>query len=164
MPSWVQCVELEPFSTDPLSHANVTVSSNPKVVFWEDRCRFSSTPGGISHVTAAETKWNNDEEKKKILHISFIFSLYFPFPFSFGDPVTNVIGGPIVVFNFVSFLWVFMSYAHVVQRLRLSCLTLSQPGGGGGGGGHIVPPPPPGTLPQISQERLELQTWNFLTI
>ena len=34
-------------------------------------------------------------------------------------------------------------------------LTLSQPGGGG----HIVPPPPPpGTLPQISQERLELRT------
>ena len=32
-----------------------------------------------------------------------------------------------------------------------------------GGGGHIVPPPP-GTLPQISQERLELRTWNFLTI
>ena len=28
-----------------------------------------------------------------------------------------------------------------------------------GGGGHIVPPPPPpGTLPQISQERLELRT------
>ena len=33
-----------------------------------------------------------------------------------------------------------------------------------GGGGDIVPPPPQGTLPQISQERLELRTWNFLTI
>ena len=31
----------------------------------------------------------------------------------------------------------------------------------GGGGAHCAPP---GTLPQISQERLELRTWNFLTI
>ena len=31
-------------------------------------------------------------------------------------------------------------------------------------GGHIVPPPPPpGKLSKISQERLELQSWNFLT-
>ena len=34
----------------------------------------------------------------------------------------------------------------------------------GQGGGGIVPPPPEGTLPQISQERLELSTWNLLTI
>ena len=27
-----------------------------------------------------------------------------------------------------------------------------------GGGAHCAPPPPPGTLPQISQERLELRT------
>ena len=32
----------------------------------------------------------------------------------------------------------------------------------GRGGGHIVPPPP-GKLSKISQERLELQSWNFLT-
>ena len=30
--------------------------------------------------------------------------------------------------------------------------------------GHIVPPPPHCTLPQISQERLELRTCEFLTI
>ena len=36
----------------------------------------------------------------------------------------------------------------------LARLTLSQPGGGGGGA-HCAPP---GTLPQISQERLELRT------
>ena len=33
--------------------------------------------------------------------------------------------------------------------------------------GHIVPPTPPptpGILPQISQERLQLRTWNYLTI
>ena len=34
---------------------------------------------------------------------------------------------------------------------------------GGGGGGHIVHPPP-GTLHEISHERLELRTSNFLTI
>ena len=33
----------------------------------------------------------------------------------------------------------------------------------GRGGGHIVPPPPPGKLSKISQERLELESWNFLT-
>ena len=33
----------------------------------------------------------------------------------------------------------------------------------GRGGGGRAPPPPPGKLSKISQERLELQSWNFLT-
>ena len=38
--------------------------------------------------------------------------------------------------------------------MSLPGVSLPYPNRGGGGGGHIVPP---GTLPQISQERLELQ-------
>ena len=44
---------------------------------------------------------------------------------------------------------------------------MSQPGDGGGGGEHFPTPPtfePPDTLSKISQERLELQTWNFTKI
>ena len=33
---------------------------------------------------------------------------------------------------------------------------------GGGGGAHCAPPPP-GKLSKISQERLEVESWNFLT-
>ena len=34
----------------------------------------------------------------------------------------------------------------------------------GGGGAHCAPPPPPpGKLSKISQERLEVESWNFLT-
>ena len=53
-----------------------------------------------------------------------------------------------------------------MTSLKCSSLNLPNPRGGGGGGGGetLCPPPPPGTLPQICQERLELQTWYFLTI
>ena len=54
-------------------------------------------------------------------------------------------------------------YCHMEKHCAKFHLTLSQ-SGGGGGGALCPPPPPPGTLPLISQERLELPTWNFLTI
>ena len=53
---------------------------------------------------------------------------------------------------------VFKKGVPILQvRTHKHLLRSSIPTGGGGGGGHIVPPPP-GTLPQISQERLELRT------
>ena len=51
----------------------------------------------------------------------------------------------------------------VFDIVRLLWTSLLNPIQGRGGGGHIVPPPPPGKLSKISQERLELRSWNFLT-
>ena len=83
--------------------------------------------------------------EKRISFFSIEFSLYFF----------------LCCFRIDYYWWIWNEnvMAKILQSGDVYNLTLFK----AGGGDIVPPPPPPGKLSKISQERLELQSWNFLT-